>query len=215
MSATQQIPGSESPTPIADAKRANPIGLTALIVGGVALVASVVPLVNYVSGVLALVGLVLGIIAWTLKGRKKLLAVLGTIVSLVALALSILLAAVYTAGFAEVVGGLIGSTDSTAEDVSIVYEVTGDDGATASVAYSTFVEGTPTQKEVSDIPLPFTQEVTATVGGDHIFSGFTLTAIPTNLDTPLTCTILIDGEVVDQGSGTISCSATYMLESRE
>jgi hypothetical protein len=216
MSATQQIPGDPvAPVSPNQAKRSNPLGLAALIVGGVALIASVVPLVNYVSGIVAVAGLVLGIVAWTFKGRKKLLAILGTLVSVLALVSSIVLASLYTAGLADAVGGLVSSAASDASEVTIGYEVTGEAGANATIGYSTFIEGTSTNEEVSDTPLPFTHEVTVSSGGDDARSYFTLTAIPTELGTPLTCTITIDGEVVDTGSGASTCSATYVLDSRD
>jgi hypothetical protein len=215
MSATQQIPGSEAPTPIAEAKRANPIGLTALIVGGIALLASLIPLVNYFSGLIALAGLILGIVAWTLKGRKKTVAVLGTIVSLVALASSIFFAAFYTAGLASFITGLVPNGISPAKDISVVFEVTGDDGATATIGYSAIADSGEEDASFPDEPLPFTKDLVASIGGETAFSGFTLTAVSTNLESTVTCTITVDGDVVEEKSGGTTCSAVYKVDSRE
>jgi hypothetical protein len=215
MSATQQIPGSEAPTPIAEAKRSNPIGLTALIVGGIALVASLIPLVNYFSGLIALAGLILGIVAWTLKGRKKTVAVLGTVVSLIALASSIFFAAFYTAGLASFLTGLVPNGNSAVKDVTVVYEVTGDDGSSATIGYSATADSGQEDAHLTDEPLPFIKELAVSIGGETAFSGFTLTALSTNLESTVTCTITVDGDVVDEQSGGTTCSAVYKVDSRE
>ena len=96
-------PGSVAP------KRGNGLGLASLIVGGLGLIGSFIPFVNYVSGFVAFVGLVLGIIALFLKGRSRVLALIGSIVSFVALALSIILAIVYTSAFVTGVNDVIES----------------------------------------------------------------------------------------------------------
>lgn len=101
--AQQPAAGQYPPAPYAPGsiapKRGNGLGLASLIVGGVALIGAFIPVVNYVSGFVAFVGLVLGVIALFLKGRSRVLALIGSIVSFVALALSIILAVAYTSAF--------------------------------------------------------------------------------------------------------------------
>jgi hypothetical protein len=115
MSTTQQVPGGPAPFSAATTslsgtaapKGPNALGVASLIIGGVALLISVIPLLNYVASIIAIVGIVLGIVAWNLKGRKKLFAVLGTFVSAIAFAAGIALATFYTAGFASLIEGWI------------------------------------------------------------------------------------------------------------
>ncbi|WP_167043630.1 DUF4190 domain-containing protein [Salinibacterium sp. ZJ454] len=77
-------------------KGKNGLGLAALIVGAVAFVMALIPVATYVAGFIAFVGLVLGIIALVLKNRVKRIAAIGTIVSGIALVLSIVMSVVYT-----------------------------------------------------------------------------------------------------------------------
>ena len=100
-------PGYQPPVAVAQAPRKNGLGLASLIVGGVALILAFVPLVNYVSEVIALVGLILGIIALVRKGTPRWFSLTGTIVSAVALILSIVLAIAYTALFVSNIGNVI------------------------------------------------------------------------------------------------------------
>lgn len=85
------------------APQGNGLGLAALIIGILALIGAFIPFVNFVSGLLALVGLVLGVIALFRKGRPKGKAIAGTILSAIAMVLSIILANTYTAGFVNAV----------------------------------------------------------------------------------------------------------------
>lgn len=95
-----QQPGGYPPAP---QSRFNGLGLASLIVGGLSLLFAFVPFANYASGFFAFIGIVLGIIGLVLKGRAKLLAIIGTAISVIALILSIVLAIVYTAGFVNAV----------------------------------------------------------------------------------------------------------------
>jgi len=83
------------------ALQANGLGLSSLIIGIVAAVLAFIPLINYVIGFVAFVGLVLGVVAIFLKGKKKKVAVAGTVVSFVALILAISLAISYTQSFVD------------------------------------------------------------------------------------------------------------------
>jgi len=83
------------------------LGVAALVIGIVALVGSLVPIVNYATGVVAIVGLVLGIVALVQKNRRKGVAITGTILSGVALLLSVVLAIVYSLAIANGVVGAV------------------------------------------------------------------------------------------------------------
>ena len=213
MSTPPEVPGSAAFLPSGNSTKPNGIGLAALIIGGVAFAGSFLPVVNYFSGLLAVVGLVLGIVAWTLKGRRKLLAVLGTIVSLLALALSITLATFYTAGFVNGIGGLFSDNDGPARQVSLVYEVTGEAGTTASITHATFTDGSPMEEQLPTATLPFYEETTVTVGGEQSFSSYTVTAVAEGAS--LTCTITLDGEVIEEQTSFNTCSASHLLDERE
>ncbi|WP_210481190.1 DUF4190 domain-containing protein [Naasia sp. SYSU D00948] len=91
-------PAYAAPAPAAPAPvgRTNGLGIAALVVGIVALVLGLIPFVSYFGAFLAFVGLVLGVIGLVLKGRKKGIAIAGTIVSGIALILAIVLSVVYT-----------------------------------------------------------------------------------------------------------------------
>lgn len=78
----------------------NGFGLTALILGIIAVAGCAIPFFNYVTIAIAVVGLALGIVGLVVKGRPRKAATAGVILSGVGLVLSIILAVVYTAFFA-------------------------------------------------------------------------------------------------------------------
>lgn len=99
MSDSQQIPSPppyapELDTPAPQAK--NLLGLISLIAGIVAFVGAFVPVLNYLTGIIAIGGIVVGVMALLKKDKPRKAALTGTIVSSVALILSIVLAVVYT-----------------------------------------------------------------------------------------------------------------------
>ncbi len=85
------------------------------MIGGLAFVGALVPFVNYGSWFLALIGLILGVVALVRRGRGTRLALAGTILSGVALILSVVLALVYTIGFVTSAVQSAGSNLSAAE----------------------------------------------------------------------------------------------------
>jgi hypothetical protein len=208
---------------------ANKFGLAALIVGGVSLILSFIPIVNYVSGVLALVGLVLGIVGLVIKNRPRGLAIAGVIVSALALVLSIVLAIVYTVGFATTVVGEISEqipdsssfpTDAATPDedertVEVVYEITGD-GTDVTIVYLsvTAAESGSDIETLTEQTLPWTEEFDATVGGEFDYSTFNVTATNGAEDEgEIACSITVDGEVVaedtaDGAFGIVSCTSS-------
>lgn len=88
------------------------MGTAALIIGIVAFVGAFIPFINYGSGLLAIVGVVLGAIALTRKAKARRSALIGLIVSAVAVLLSIILAIAYTASFINAVDDSLGTAIS-------------------------------------------------------------------------------------------------------
>jgi hypothetical protein len=154
MSNTQQPPAYQpAPQPTYQqplpTKSGNGLGLAALIVGGIALVGSFIPFLNYATGVIAIIGLVLGIIALFLKGRSKGLAIAGTIVSFLAMILSIILAIVYTSAF------IVSVDDAVSVDPPAIIE----EGEAAPAPESQGDESTSAEG-TRESPVPFGSTVT-------------------------------------------------------
>jgi len=66
------------------------VGVASLIVGILAILGAAIPLVNIISGILAIGGLILGIISLTRAGARTGPAIAGTVISSVALVISII-----------------------------------------------------------------------------------------------------------------------------
>jgi len=67
------------------------VGVASLVVGILAILGAAIPLVNLISGILAIAGLILGIISLTRAGVRTGPAIAGTVISSVALAISIIM----------------------------------------------------------------------------------------------------------------------------
>ena len=199
-------PPAYAPPPAAP-KRGNGFGLTALILGILALIGSFIPFLNYATGFLALVGIVFGIIGLVLKGRPKVVAGVGLGLSVLALILSIVLAIVYTTAFATSVSSAIATASAEANvEVPVVYSVTGD--GTASISYSTFSSGSSGSESANGQALPFEKDVVAKTGGSFNYSSFTLSALGDATTTTLTCTISVNGTVVSTQTSTGAYAST-------
>jgi hypothetical protein len=97
------VPEAPQLPPMDTAPRAsNSVGVAALIVGIVAAVGALIPFLNYLTGFAGVAALILGIVGLTRTGRPKAAALTGTILGGVGLVLSIILAVVYTIGFAAI-----------------------------------------------------------------------------------------------------------------
>jgi hypothetical protein len=203
---TQQTPYQQPYAPNnAAPKQGNGLGLAALIIGIVAFVGAFIPVINYVSGVLALVGLVLGAIGIFRKGRPKGLAITGTIISFVALVLSIVLAITYTVGFATAVDQGIKDVQATQSaeanvDVAVKYEIIGD-STDATITYSTYNDGNSGTEQATGQTLPFTKDFTVKAGGQFDYHSFTLTGSNGQTGGDITCRITIDGVVASEQTG--------------
>jgi len=64
--------------------------VASLVLGILAILGAAIPLVNIISGILAIAGLILGIISLTRAGVRTGPAIAGTVISSVALAISII-----------------------------------------------------------------------------------------------------------------------------
>lgn len=207
----EPAPGSAPTAP----KSGNGLGLASLIIGVAALVGAVIPIVNYVSGFVAFIGLILGVVALFLKNRTRGTAITGIVLNAVALVLSIVLAIVYTAGFATGVSNAIQTAQANASSTpgvarALVYEVTG--GATqASIVYSTLDGANSGVEQVAAQALPFTKELQVDSGA---FQAFTVTATNGADDEgDISCRITLDGETIAERTSTgafasVVCIAT-------
>ncbi|WP_078714523.1 MmpS family transport accessory protein [Agreia bicolorata] len=207
---TQQPPPAQYQAPYAPGspapKQGNGLGLAALIIGILAFIGAFIPIVNYVSGVLALVGLVLGVIGLFRKGRPKGLAITGTIISLIALILSIILAITYTVGFATAIDQGIKDVQATQSaeanvDVAVTYEIVGD-STDATVTYSTYNDGNFGTEQATGQTLPFAKDFTVKAGGQFDYQSFTLTGSNGQTGGDITCRITIDGVVAAEQTAT-------------
>lgn len=202
------------PTVPAAPKATNGLGIAALILGVLGLIGAFIPILGIGAGFLAFIGLVLGIIALFLKGKAKGIAIAGTVISGVALILSIVMAIVYTAAFAAGVQQQIKEDEAAANrDVVVTYEITGA-AADASITYSTFNDGASGTEQATGQTLPWTKDITVKAGGDFDWSSFYLSGMNGIDDTgDISCKITVDDEVVSEQTSTgqfanVSCSSS-------
>lgn len=192
------------------AQRSNGLGTAALVLGIIGLVLAFIPFLNYGSGVIPFVGLILGIVALAKKNVKKTVALVGTVLSAVAVILSIVMAVAYTGLFFHAVDQSVQQVnEENNTPVSVVYDVTGA-SADATVTYSSYSNGNSGTEQASGQALPFTKTVTGTKG----WSGYTLTATNGLNDAgDISCKITVDGSVVAEQTSTgkfatVTCSSS-------
>lgn len=201
----------------APAKAGNGLGIAALVLGILALIGAFIPFLNYGAWFLGLIGLILGIIGLVQKNRKKGTALTGTILSGVAIILSIVLSIVYTAAFASAVHDEIKKQDAAdaaaaSQPVEIVYDVTGS-AASSSITYSTYTDGGSQSESADGQALPWTKSITVKKGGTFDFSSFSLTATTGADGGDVDCKITVGGKVVSEQKASgqyaiASCVAT-------
>jgi hypothetical protein len=183
----------------------NGFGLAALILGIVGLGTAWAPVVNYASGVLPLAGVVLGVIGLVIRRYSRPLAIVGLLVSAVAVLLTLVLAVAYTVGFAT-------AADSTAtqlpersgEELPAVITVEGTvDSAHVAYDVSTAHDDDTVLDEVDALPVRKEYTVAAEPGElDHSRLTVSAWVDDGDQDTSITCTITVDGEVVAQDTQT-------------
>jgi len=183
----------------------NGLAMAALILGIVAFVLAFIPFVNFLAGAVALVGLVLGIIGIT-KHTKRGIAIAGTIISIVAGIVSIVMVLAYTAIFFGALGQAVDeSNKDMSTPVQVTYQVDGT-ATDASITYYTYANGNSGSEQLTGQTLPFTKTVTGTKG----WSSYSVSA--TNGfddDTDISCKITVDGKVVASQNGHGKFASVY------
>lgn len=96
--------------PSAQKAPGNGLGITSLVLGIVALLGVAIPVLNVFSALLAVVGLVLGIIALARRAGSRGLSLGGTIVSGIALLLSVVFVVIYAVGLSAAIDDVTGDS---------------------------------------------------------------------------------------------------------
>ncbi len=221
--------------PPADAtppKRSNPLGLTALIVGIVAILGCAIPIVNFVSIFLGAVALILGIIGLIVKNRARGLAIAGSILGAIALIVGITTAAVYATAADSISKALETSAPSPSSAAAaptneadsepsessdaartVRYEVTSDGQTLSSVTYLTINNGQSSQQQDTEAAAPWSKDVA--IEDEDLFTSsvFSLVAQAGEGATTITCKITADGQTIQESTSTgpyavATCSGT-------
>lgn len=190
-------------------KPGNGWAISAFVLGIVAVVAALIPLAGmFLLWVPATAGLGVAITALVKKNTPKALAIIGLVLSIVAVPVGI---ATFAAGFIGVanvastsIAESVESAAAQAQAKDVVYTVDGDAG-TANVTYTAWVNGVMTS-ETEDVTLPWTITVHPTYEDSLVQFGFNLSAMGTmdSAGTPvsLNCSIQADGKMLSQDSNT-------------
>ena len=134
---TNYPPAAAAPQQTAP-KRSNPLGLTALIIGIVAIVGCAIPIVNFVSIFLGFVAVILAIVGLVQKNRTRGLAIAGLILGALALIIGIATAAFYAS-----------AADSISKAIETSAPAPSDDTAASAPAEA------PSDDADSDVPADF------------------------------------------------------------
>jgi hypothetical protein len=102
-------PGAYGPPPTAPGTGGNGLAISSVVLGGVGLLLCWI----FLGGILALVGLVLGIVALVRKRGSRLLAIIGTAVSGLALVISVIVTIVTFVAAASAIDQITESLEST------------------------------------------------------------------------------------------------------
>ncbi|MDQ1530671.1 MAG: hypothetical protein QOE37_776 [Microbacteriaceae bacterium] len=223
--------GVQAPPPPAGPRRGNPFGLTALILGIVALVLAAIPFTAFVAGLPALAAIVFGIVGLVVRDRRRGTSIAGLIIGVVALITAIVVSAIVIAGLvAGAVKNLPNITDLPSDfpsdfpsefpsdilpteggpsgsalapgDHTVTYRVEG--AGTASIVYSTVAnDSTGFARDVQvSLPRERTQHVTIASGSSG--AAFFVTAVELKGSRPLSCSIAVDGASVAQRTSSVS-----------
>ncbi|MCJ1713234.1 MmpS family transport accessory protein [Curtobacterium sp. VKM Ac-2922] len=216
-------------------RRSNGLGLASLIVGIVAIVGSAIPIVNFVSIFLGVIALVLGIIGLVLKGRRRGLAIAGTILGGLALIIGIVTASFYATAADSISKAIESSSplsseaaaapsdeasadasDTTSDDATprtVRYEVTSDDASLTNVTYLTFNDGASSMQQDNATAAPWSKDIAIKDDGLFQTSMFSLVAQAGANATTITCKITADGKTIQEATSTgpyavATCSGT-------
>lgn len=211
---------TDAPTPA----KGSGMAVAALVLGIVAAVTALIPLVGiFLIWVPAILGLIFGIIGMTGGRPKRTLALVGVILAGVSVVIALVTFSVAAAGVKSAVdqaitdsqtssdssgtvatpdSGAGGSSSNSANGSTVVYEVTGDGGAT-SIAYSSYSNGSFGTSTANDATLPWS--VTENIGkdsGTFDIKSLTVTAMGDMNTTTMSCKITVDGKVVSEKTST-------------
>lgn len=218
---TEYQPAPVPPQPTTE-KRSNPLGLTSLIIGIVAIVGCAIPIVNFVSIFLGIVALILGIIGLVMKGRRRGLAIAGSILGLIALIVGITTASVYASAVDSISKAIETSSpapsdaaaapsDDASEESSapaaaatrtVHYEVTSDGKTLGTVTYLTVNNGQSSQAQDNATAAPWSKDIEIKDEGLFTSSIFSLVAQAGEGATTITCKITADGKTIQESTST-------------
>lgn len=95
------------------------LGIVSIVIGAIALILSWMPIVNNFAAILAVLGLIFGLIAFFVNRKhKKLLAWIGTIISVISLAVVIGTQSMYSKAINDATGKTDTQTSSSSKSVS-------------------------------------------------------------------------------------------------
>ncbi|NQD42411.1 DUF4190 domain-containing protein [Glutamicibacter halophytocola] len=181
-----------SPSGSAPLDPRNGFGVTALVLGIIAVIFSFIPLVGIVSFFVGGLAVIFGIIGLTRKNRAKGLSVAGLILG----AVGIIIAGIVTATTAAFVSSV---DEEMNKEATVVYKATSENNATVMFGATS---GTSNE----DFKGKWEQETTVT-GWDA--TSLIVTSGDYTTSQKVSCEIIIDGESVAKQSGTdnVSCTA--------
>ncbi len=186
--------------PAAPARRGNPFGITAMVLGIIAVVFSFIPVVGFISFILGPLAVIFGVVGLLRKQAGKGTSIAGLVLGVAAIVIAAMVTAMVSAGLNAAADSL---DESINAEHSVEYVVT-----TNGEANVTYFSGSGSSSE--DIKGDWSETITAT--------GFELVSLSVmgdfmNDDAEVSCEIIIDGQSVAQNAGSgsgamASCSAS-------
>ncbi len=175
-------PGPVNPNYSQPAK-GNPLGITALVLGIVAVAFAFIPIVGFIAFILGPLAVIFGVIGLTRKFTKKGTSIAGLILGVVSVIIAIIITALISAAANSV-------SESLNKEHKVEYVVT-----TTGPAHVTYWNGSGSSTE--DITADWKKELTTT--------GFSVTSLSVSgdfaSDSSVTCEILVDGTSVSKNTG--------------
>jgi hypothetical protein len=150
------VPGAYGPPPTAPGTGGNGLAIASVVLGGVGLLLCWI----FLGGILALVGLVLGVVALVGKRGSRLLAIIGTAVSGLALVISVIVTIVTFVAAASAIDQITESIESTSSSQAPSAEAEAEDDSaettTENVAFGETVTYDDGLAVTVSAPEPFT-----------------------------------------------------------
>lgn len=189
-------PAAPAPAPI---NTSNGFGVTALVLGIIAVVTGFIPILGMGAFILGPLAIIFGIIGLTRKGRKRGTSITGIVLGAVGIIVAIIVTAI-TAAFVDGVSQSIDDVDKQMnQEISVEYIANVTKGK-ASVTYGA-MDGTSdktiTKKWTHKNTLKGLDSATIIVTGDFQTSG-----------QKVSCEVKVDGKSVSKNSGEDSATCT-------